>query len=225
MDRKKSILIVDDHPLFREGIKIIIQGDGRYDVVGEAGTAGQGLKLARKRKPDLVVVDVSLPDTSGFDLIREMVESFSDLAILVLSMHSKVDYIVKAFQEGATGYITKDSAAEMLITGIEQTLKGEYFMDPCVSQQVVKKMAELPGKQSIHAVKNDDALTAREQEIMVLVTRGFSSRKIADQLFISPKTVQNHRSRIMKKLNAGNVIDLARQAAKLGLVDLDQWKE
>jgi len=225
MDQKKRILIIDDHPLFREGIKTIIQGDSRYEVIGEAGNASQGLKLARKLKPDLAVVDISLPDMSGFDLIRDILKYSPDILILVLSMHSKVDYIVKAFQAGASGYLTKESAADMLINGIEHTLKGDYFMDPSVSQQVVKKLAELPDKKPGAFVKGYDALTSREQEIMVLVASGMSSQKIADKLFISPKTVDNHRSRIMQKLNVSNVIDLARHAAKLGLIDLDLWKE
>jgi len=225
MKRKKHILIIDDHPLFREGIKTIIQGDSRYEVIGEAGNASQGLKLAKKLNPDLAVVDISLPDVSGFDLIRDMQKYSLDIPILVLSMHSRVDYIVKAFQAGAKGYLTKESASDMLIKGIEHTLKGNYFMDTSVSQQVVKKLAQLPDKKPVAIIKGYDSLTPREQEIMVLVASGMSSQKIADKLFISPKTVENHRSKIMRKLDVSSVIDLARHAAKLGLIDLDLWKK
>ena len=225
MDQKKRILIIDDHPLFREGIKTIIQGDSRYEVIGEAGNASQGLKLARKLRPDLAVVDISLPDISGFDLIQDMLKYSPDIPILVLSMHSKVDYIVKAFQAGASGYLTKESATDMLIRGIEHTLKGDYFMDTSVSQQVVKKLAQLPDNKPVAIVKGYDALTPREQEVMALVASGMSSQNIADKLFISPKTVENHRSRIMHKLDVSNIIDLARHAVKLGLIDLDLWKK
>ncbi len=225
MKKKKRILIIDDHPLFREGIKTIIQGDSRYEVIGEAENANQGLKLAKKLKPDLAVVDISLPDISGFDLIRDMKKYSSDIPILVLSMHSKVDYIVKAFQAGASGYLTKESAADMLINGIEHTLKGDYFMDTSVSHQVVKKLAQLPDKNTVGIIKGYDTLTPREQEVMVLVASGMSSQKIADKLFISPKTIENHRSKIMRKLGVSGVIDLARYAAKIGLIDLDLWKE
>jgi len=201
------------------------QANGRYEVIGEAGTAGKGLQLAKKIEPDLTLVDISLPDKSGFDLIRDLLKLSATTRILVLSMHSKVDYIVKAFQAGANGYLTKESASDMLIKGIEHTLKGDYFLDTSVSQQVVKKLAELPDKTPIAIVEGYDSLTPREQEVMVLVAGGMSSQEIADELIISPKTVENHRSRIMRKLNVSNVIDLARHAAKLGLIDLDLWKK
>ncbi len=225
MDAKKRIIIIDDHPLFREGIKAIIQSDKRYEVIGEAGTANQGLKLIKKHRVDLAVVDISLPDLSGFDLIQGIIKSSDGVRVLVLSMHAKVDYIVKAFQAGALGYLTKESAADMLIQGIERTLKDEYFMDTSVSHQVIKKLARLPENKPVTIHEGYDALTPREQEVMVLVANGMSSQKIADKLYISPKTVENHRSRIMKKLNVNNVIDIARHAAKLGLVDLDLWKK
>ena len=225
MNRKKKILIVDDHPLFREGIKAMIQSDDRYEVIGESGHAGKGLKLVKQKQPDLVLVDISLPDKSGFELIQDLLEYDQNLRIMVLSMHSKIDYILKAFQAGAAGYLTKECASDMLITGIEHTLKGNYFMDTSVSQQVVQKLAALPEKKPIAIVEGYDSLTPREQEIMVMVAQGMSSQKIADKLTISPKTVENHRSRIMRKLNVGNVIDLARHAAKLGLIDLDLWKK
>ena len=225
MDQKKRIIIIDDHPLFREGIKAIIQNDSRYEVVGEAGTAGQGLKMVTKLKVDLAVVDISLPDLSGFDLIQSIIKYSGDIRIVVVSMHSKVDYIVKAFQAGALGYLTKESASDRLMQGIEHTLNGEYFMDSSVSQQVIKKLACLPENKPVAVADGYETLTPREQEIMVLVANGMSSQKIADKLYISPKTVENHRSRIMRKLDVSNAIDLARYAARIGLVDLDLWKE
>ncbi|MDO9264704.1 MAG: response regulator transcription factor [Desulfosalsimonadaceae bacterium] len=225
MTQKKRILIIDDHPLFREGLKSIIKQDAGYEVVGEAGTGGQGLQKARELKPDVALVDVSLPDQSGIDLIREIVKYSPQTLVLIVSMHSKIDYIVKAFQTGAMGYIVKESATEMLLKGMDQILSGNYFMDTSVSHQVVKKLAGLPSRETVVTDTGYDALTPREQEVVILLAEGSSIKQAADRLFISPKTVENHRASIMRKLGLQSTVDLIRYAAKLGLIDIDRWKE
>lgn len=225
MNQKKRILIIDDHPLFREGLKAIIERSSKYEVVGEAGTAARGLKMAKELKPDLALVDMALPDQSGIELIRDILKVSAQIRILIVSMHSKIDYIVKAFQAGATGYVVKESATDMLLKGMEHVLKGDYFMDTSVSQQVVKKLAGLSPKQAVVAGAGYDTLTAREQEVLVLLAEGLSTGQVADKLFISPKTAENHRSNIMRKLGLHSTVELIRYAAKLGLIDVDLWKE
>ena len=224
MATKIRILLIDDHPLFREGIKAIIARNIRYEVVGEAGTAGQGLQMARELKPDLILIDLSLPDKSGIELIGDICQFSPKIRMMVVSMHSKIDYIVKAFQSGATGYLVKESASERLIQGIDHVLKGDYYMDPSVSHQVIKKLAALPSKNAVVKTSGYDALTLREQEVLVMLAEGLSSKQIADKLFISPKTAENHRSSIMRKLGLHSAIDLARYAARIGLIDIDLWK-
>ena len=224
MAPKVHILLIDDHPLFREGIKSIIARNIRYEVVGEAGTAGQGLQLARELKPDLILIDLSLPDQSGIELIRDIYHFSPIIRLMVVSMHSKIDYIVKAFQSGATGYLVKESASEMLLQGIDHVLKGDYYMDPSIAHQVVKKLAALPPKNAVVNPSGYDALTLREQEVLVMLAEGLSSKQIADKLFISPKTAENHRSSIMRKLELHSAIELARYAARIGLIDIDLWK-
>ena len=225
MTPKKTILIVDDHPLIREGLKSIIDTVTVYEVVGQAGKARDAIQMVKKLKPDLVLLDLGLPDKSGLELSREIRKISPSTRIMIVSMHSKVDYIVKAFQAGATGYMTKESATERLLKGVELVLNGEYFMDGAVSHTVVKELMQTPEKEMKITDAGYETLTSREQEVMMLLAEGSSAKEAAGKLFISPKTVENHRTNIMSKLGLHSTLELVRYAARLGLVDVDLWKE
>jgi len=223
--KKKTTIIVDDHPLFREGVKTLIERTRHFTVVGEAGNGQEALAMVKALKPDLVLMDLSLPDQSGIEVTRQIRTFLMDTRVLIVSMHSKVDLITKAFQAGATGYVVKESATEKLVQALEAVSKGEYFLDTSLSQKVVSKLASASAKASNSADGRYESLTPREQEVLRLLVEGLSAKEIADKLFISPKTVENHRTNIMNKLDIHSTMALVRYAAKLGLIDVDQWKE
>ncbi len=225
MTAKLKILIIDDHPLFREGIKTIISRDSRFEVIDEAGTGREGLEKISRLKPDVAVVDISLPDTTGMEVARKIRMQSPKTHVMILSMHSKIEYIVEAFQAGATGYVVKESATERLGQALKAVAAGEYYLDSSISQEVVAKLMQSPVKEAKVSDSGYSKLSAREQEIMRLLAEGVPKSEIADQLCISIKTVENHRTNIMRKLNIHNSMELVRYAARLGLIDVDLWKE
>ena len=134
-------------------------------------------------------------------------------------------YIAKAFRAGATGYVVKESATERLLHGVEAVLKGEYFMDSHVSHKVIEKLVNNPVEDDKISDAAYETLSPREQEIMVMLSEGLTAKQIADKLFISPKTVENHRTNILRKLDLNSTLELVRYAARIGIIDVDLWKE
>lgn len=224
MTNEKTVLIVDDHPLFREGMKSLIEQISCFTVVGEAGNAKDALALARSLKPDVVIVDLSLPDQSGVEVTRQIKILLPDTCIAIVSMHSRVEFITKAFQAGATGYVVKESATDRIIECLKAVSNGEYFLDTSLSQKVVSKLV-MSSAGATHEDTKYQALTRREQEILRLLAEGLTAKEIGQRLFISPKTVENHRANIMNKLDIHSAMELVRYAAKVGLIDVDLWKQ
>lgn len=218
MGRNMRVLVVDDHPLFREGLRARIIRDTDFQVVEEAGTATDALRKAQEFEPDLVVVDISLPDKNGIQLVREIQGLRPEMRIMIVSMYSEIDYVLDALHAGAMGYVVKGSASERLVEALEAVARGDHFLDSSLSSEIVKKLMELSPESTTHPRNAYDTLTPRQQEIMRLLASGFSNKKISETLCISPKTVENHRSQIMEKLGLRNSVELGQFAASIGLV-------
>jgi len=215
MDRRRSVLVVDDHPMLRAGLKSLLEASEHYRVVGEAGTAAAAVVQAAGLKPDLLTLDLSLPDQSGLTVIRDIRAASPETAILVVSMHTRPEYVRAALAVGARGYVAKESAEESLLLGLGALAAGRTFVD--------KSLAD-PGRQPSGAEVGDPALAAyeqltrREQEVLRQVAQGLSSKAIAERLFLSPRTVENHRASILEKLDLRNAVEIVRFAMKYGLV-------
>ncbi len=224
MESKTKVIFIDDHPVFRKGLKTLVADRKKYDVVGEAGSASEGLALALSVRPDIAVVDLSLPDRSGIELIRDLQQRLPRCRALVVSVHAKTDIIADAFQAGARGYVVKDSAEASILAALDAVAQDEYYMDSAVSAQVIKNILQRRKRNVQLTDSRYESLTAREQEIMALLAQGRSAREISEKLCISQKTVENHRSNIYGKLEIHTSIDLVRFAVKLGIVDMELWK-
>lgn len=224
MPAKKRVLIVDDHPLFRDGLKSLVERSAGYETVGEAGSSAEALALALQLQPDLMTMDVSLPDMSGIETVREIMRVIPSVRILMLSMHPKFDYVAEAFKAGARGYVVKEATSARLIQAMDALCRDEYFLDGQVSQDIVAKLVAGVGKEATIQDERYGLLSPREQQVMRLVAEGVPSREIAARLDLSAKTVENHRANLMKKLDVHSKMELLRYASRLGLIDMEKWR-
>ena len=220
MSRHK-IIIIDDHPLYREGLRARLASRKDVHVVGEAGSCSAGMQIARKFRPDLAILDISMPDGNGIDLIGDLRSVVPDLSVLIVSMHTGVEFIGAAFKAGASGYMSKDSGAEDIIRALEKVLAGSEFLDGSLSPSVLKRLDTL-GQRKVKSLDSSySSRSLREQQVMRLLAEGLSPDDIASRLFVTKKTVLNHRYAIMNKLGIKTPLAFIRHAARLGLIDLD----
>ena len=208
------VLVADDHTIVRQGLVGILKASDEVEVVGEAADGAEAVEKATKLKPDVVVLDVSMPHLSGLEAARRIREVLPATRILVLTMHDDEEYVLKMVRAGASGYLLKDSAASELIAGIRALKAGKVYFGPHASRALADAY------QSDRPLPEDpyERLTDREREVFQLVVEGKTNAQIADMLCISPKTVDNHRTRLMEKLGIHGTADLVRFAAKHKLI-------
>jgi len=215
----KRLLIVDDHPLFREGLKAILRRDPDFEVAGEAGSYAEARRGARACRPDVAVLDISLPDRSGIQLARELRQMLPGLGVLMVSMHAKADYVAEAMKVGALGYLTKDAATQSLLSGLRAVAAGSAYLDPALSVEISRALLAKTPRREDESHSAYDTLTPREREVMRLVVEGLTNKEVAAALDISVKTAEHHRGSLMRKLGLQNPVELVRYATRLGLID------
>jgi two-component system response regulator NreC len=210
------LLLVDDHAVVRSGLRMLLESEDDVEIVGEAGTAGEALESVTTLKPDVVVMDIGLPDLSGIDAAREIKSRRPETAIVALTIHEDEEYFFKMLEAGASGYVPKRAAPDELLTAIRAAAEGEVYLYPSLAKLLVKDY--LAQDQQTRSENTLDGLTAREQEVLAHLAEGASSADIAEALNISPKTVGRHRENIMHKLNLHSRTELVKYAIRKGII-------
>lgn len=214
----KQIVVVDDNTLLREGLCLMINGDKTLNVVAEASDGISGIRtvLGLETPPDLVLMDLSMPKMNGLSAIKEIIRQLSDTKILALTIHDSEDFILECFESGVSGYCLKDATQVELLKAVHLVLSGKTYLSPSIADKVME--GYIKGQKKMKKQTDWDTLTQREREVLKLVAEGYTSKDIAQFLYISPKTVERHRSNIMGKLNLHNVSELTLFAINKGLV-------
>lgn len=206
---KKRILVVDDHPVVREAVRALLAEEPDLEVCAEAASAADALSAMKKSEPDLAIVDLRLKDSSGLDLIKDIRIRHGNVPVLVLSMRDEGLYAERVLRAGARGYVTKEEGPDKILQGIRKVLQGHIYLSDRMASKVLAKMAEGPGEPGASPVA---ALSDRELAVFELIGAGLATRQIAEQLHISPKTVESHREHIKDKLKLDTATDLLKHA-------------
>jgi len=216
MGQKYRIVIAEDHTILREGLRALVSSNPNFEVVGEAEDGREAIRCVEKMKPNLVLMDLSMPRMNGMDAIREIKRQSPETKILVLTVHKTEEYILATFKAGTDGYVLKDATHAELTMAIKNVLNGKHYISPGISDKVLEGYLE--GRKTLKARTSWETLTQREREILKLIAEGYKNKEISDYLCISPKTVEKHRANLMEKLDLHNVQALTAFAIQRGLV-------
>ncbi len=209
MPDKKKILLVEDHPIFRLGLAELINQEDDLEAFGKAKDVNQAIFEIEEMDPDLIIADISLKSSDGIDLVKYVKQHHKNIPVLVLSMHDEYLYAQRALAAGSRGYIMKQEAMESVVTAIHHVLEGKIYLNEKVKEHILLSMSDTPKARAKSPV---DRLTDRELQVFKLIGRGFSSREIAERLFLSIKTIGTYRERIKEKLNLKHANELVRCA-------------
>jgi two-component system response regulator NreC len=212
MTKKIRILLADDHAVVRQGFRMILAGQPDMEIVGEAGNGREAVELSEKLQPDIVVMDVAMPELNGIEATRRVSTSSPRARVLALSMHKDSVYVREILRAGARGYLLKDAADSDLIAAVRAVFRGEGYLSPAISEAVLSDYRK-------HVTDPLDLLTSREREVLQIIAEGKTNKEIAGVLNLSVYTVDAHRGRIMEKLNLHSTTELVRFAIRNGLTE------
>jgi DNA-binding NarL/FixJ family response regulator len=215
---KIRVLLTDDHTLFRQGIRTLLAGEGDIEIVGESGNAGEAVEQAEQLRPDVLLLDISMPGLSSFQAIRQIHKARADTKVVLLTMYDDEDYLAEGMEAGASGYLLKDSPAEQLVQAIREVHRGGSFMSPRMLSHLVDDFRSR--MRSGPPVPRFDTLTAREKEVLKLLAEGESVKQIAGDLDLSLKTVETHKFNLMRKLDIHNKAQLVQYAIQKKIIRL-----
>ena len=213
---KTKVVIVEDHRLFREGLKSLLADKPDFEMVGEAGDGLEAIRCIRKHQPNLVLLDLSMPKMNGISVMREIKGQYPEIKILALTIHESDQYVLEAFDAGADGYCLKDAGRNELRVAVDSVLQGKRYISPSISENVLE--GYLTGRKKLKSKTSWDTITPREREVLKLLGEGYQNKEISDMLHISVKTVEKHRANIMNKLDLHNAAALTAYAIDQGLV-------
>ena len=211
------ILLVDDHQIVRDGLRTLIEKEAGMEVVGEARNGREGFKLTRKLLPDVVIMDITMPDMNGIDATRSILEEHPDIKVIALSMHSDRRLISGMLEAGASGYLLKDSAFEELARAVHAVVAHQTYLSPSITDIVIKRFI---GKSTSVERSVFTDLTKREREVLQLLVEGMSTKEVASGLNVSVKTIETHRANIMDKLDIHSISELVKYAIREGLTSI-----
>jgi DNA-binding NarL/FixJ family response regulator len=222
VDRKasvvKRVLVADDHTLMRQGLRYLLEKEGDFQCVAEAEDGLEAVKMARQFHPDIVIMDIVMPNLNGIEATRQIKAEHPPTEVVVLSMHATRAYVAQVLQAGAAGYLVKDSAFEELVTALRSVSRGEMYLSPAISKGT--PLGELTGKSSSGDFAHRERLTSRETQVLQMIAEGRSTKEIAARLEVSVKTVETHRKQIMDKLEMRSVAALTKYCIREGLTSL-----